>query len=1026
MSTPSRAEIESTLASLVSSGAAPELGRPDVAALLWIASPLRLIWASSAAADIPAALIVDGAGAVASSLPASERLTALAGGLAPRDRTRLEKLRFESSAFAPLSTCACRLVALPDGTQALLTIFVDRLPRLRVQPRPSPLRDTARDVAQEPAAPTAAEIASGPAPDVAPAPSPQSASLDASAAVPAPPSTIRFLWEAGADGRVTRVTEGLADAVGPVAADIVGRSFAELLRERVHDPKDIVAELIARGETFSGRSLHWRIGDSDEAVPVDLAGLPVRDRDRGVVGYRGFGLCRPQHRLPWTAPTPEPVSDGGADDRPALADAGSPDPLAPIAPYEDLAPSEELASAHEPENVAEAADDAVVSEDDSPEAPPQEPGAPAPSVFGSLSTEVEAAFDATQAAPASLDPSLPQHAIPAGDDIGKIADRADGAAPAAPGKSALTDAERKAFREIAQALGARLPRDADADRAEGVPPSPETAGPRDADIGADPEADSVAEWFEDSRRDSVDGPVATAGDADEASGGGLARVVLRPANDLAPDSRAVLDRLPAGVVVHRGERAIFANRYLLDLLGYPDLDAFQRDGGLARLLRGRPGALEGAVEDSTAPLSIATREGETIAIEIRLTNVEWSGSPASMLMLRKMTEADPAQRLRAMELDLRAREESLREQAAILDTATDGVVLLDQGGRILSLNRAAEALFGYDQREVAGEPFTLLLQTESHVAALGYLDAMRGEGFGALLNDGRDVLGRERQGGAIPLFMTLGVVGEGPERKFCAVLRDMTAFKQAEGELIAARRAAERSSAQKSDFLATISHEIRTPLNAIIGFAEVMLEERFGPVGNERYRDYVADIHASGVHVISLVNDLLDLAKIEAGRMELMFAPVKLNELVASCVALLQPQAARDRIVLRTSFAENVPPVEADERALRQIVLNLLSNAVKFTEAGGQVIVSTALSGAGEVVFRVRDTGIGMNEAEIETALEPFRQLATSRKGGGTGLGLPLTKALVEANRGYMKITSRRDEGTLVEVALPKTSISVR
>jgi len=255
------------------------------------------------------------------------------------------------------------------------------------------------------------------------------------------------------------------------------------------------------------------------------------------------------------------------------------------------------------------------------------------------------------------------------------------------------------------------------------------------------------------------------------------------------------------------------------------------------------------------------------------------------------------------------------------------------------------------------------------------------------------------------------------------VLRDMTTFKKAEGELVGAKRAAEEASAQKSDLLAKISHEIRTPLNAIIGFAEVMLEERFGPIGNERYKEYLRDVHASGSHVISLVNDLLDLAKIEAGRLELSFTGVNLNDLVSSCVTLLQPQAMRDRIVMRTSFASKLPPVVADERSMRQIVLNLVSNAIKFTDAGGQVIVSTAMTDRGEVAFRVRDTGIGMTAEEVATALEPFRQIATSRRPGGTGLGLPLTKALVEANRGAFQISSHPNEGTLVEVIFPPTRV---
>jgi signal transduction histidine kinase len=285
------------------------------------------------------------------------------------------------------------------------------------------------------------------------------------------------------------------------------------------------------------------------------------------------------------------------------------------------------------------------------------------------------------------------------------------------------------------------------------------------------------------------------------------------------------------------------------------------------------------------------------------------------------------------------------------------------------------------------------------------------------------VIGKVPQGGLIPLFMTMGRVGR--TGKFCAVLRDITHWKNAEEELVAARRAAEAANAQKSDFLAKISHEIRTPLNAIIGFSEVMMEERFGPVGNPRYRDYLRDIHVSGSHLMSLINDLLDLSKIEAGKLELSFESVAINEAIQECVALMQPQANRERIIIRTSLSSGVPNVVADPRSLRQILLNLLSNAVKFTQAGGQVIVSTAIEETGEVVIRIRDTGVGMSEKDIETALKPFRQLATSGRphGEGTGLGLPLTKALVEANRASFVIDSAINQGTLVKITFPTTRV---
>src|SRR5205807_538368 len=273
---------------------------------------------------------------------------------------------------------------------------------------------------------------------------------------------------------------------------------------------------------------------------------------------------------------------------------------------------------------------------------------------------------------------------------------------------------------------------------------------------------------------------------------------------------------------------------------------------------------------------------------------------------------------------------------------------------------------------------------ESHRPALDYLDGLARNGVASLLNDGREVIGRVRQGGLIPLFMTMGRVGERGD-KFCAVLRDITQWKRAEEELLDAKRRAERASSAKSDFLAKISHEIRTPLNAVIGFSEVMMEERFGPVGNDRYREYLKDIHASGGHLVSLINDLLDLSKIEAGKLDLTFTSVNLNGLVQQCVAIMQPQGNRERIIIRTSLAPTLPPVVVDARSIRQIVLNLLSNSIKFTGAGGQVIVSTALTDRGEAVLRVRDTGAGMSEKEIEAALEPFRQLATSTRWGSGG-----------------------------------------
>jgi signal transduction histidine kinase len=227
------------------------------------------------------------------------------------------------------------------------------------------------------------------------------------------------------------------------------------------------------------------------------------------------------------------------------------------------------------------------------------------------------------------------------------------------------------------------------------------------------------------------------------------------------------------------------------------------------------------------------------------------------------------------------------------------------------------------------------------------------------------------------------------------------------------------TAARRLEFLAKVSHEVRTPLNSIIGFAELMLQERLGPIGNARYHGYVEDIHQSGLYALSLLNDLLDISKLEAGKFDLNFTAVDVSELVEDCAASLQPLAKRARIVLRTSLAADLPSVVADPRRLKQVLLNLLTNAIKFTKEGGQVIVSGSMI-AGELRLRVRDNGVGMTKDEIAFAMQPFNQLDTApRKQMGTGLGLPVTKALVDANRARLVLASEPGVGTSAEVIFP-------
>ncbi|MCB1495486.1 MAG: PAS domain-containing protein [Bauldia sp.] len=500
------------------------------------------------------------------------------------------------------------------------------------------------------------------------------------------------------------------------------------------------------------------------------------------------------------------------------------------------------------------------------------------------------------------------------------------------------------------------------------------------------------------------------------------RKVPRPA--AADVETPLLNKLPVGIAIYRDARTLFANRTLLDLLGYASLDAFLAAGGAEAIF---PDSRDWSVGTLSGGMLRAARgDGSDVAVDAKLHAVTWAGSTALMLSLVEaapepapveVAAKPPAEPPAQVEVEPR-----IRELEAMLDTATDGVVVIDSESRVERMNRAAEALFGVEAGEVAGQPFTELLAEESRKPARDYLDGLASNGVASVLNDGREVIGRVPRGGLIPMFMTIGRLTD--SGRYCAVLRDITHWKNVEEELVAARHAAEAANVQKSEFLARISHEIRTPLNAIIGFSEVMMAERFGPVGNERYRSYLKDIHLSGEHLMSLINDLLDLSKVEAGKLDLNFESVAVNAVIQECVALMQPQANRERIIIRTSLSSTLPNVVADLRSLRQILLNLLSNAIKFTKAGGQVIVATAMEDSGEVVIRIRDTGIGMDEKDIETAMKPFRQVATSgRTGEGTGLGLPLTKALVEANRASFAIDSVPAQGTLVRITFPTTRV---
>ena len=253
---------------------------------------------------------------------------------------------------------------------------------------------------------------------------------------------------------------------------------------------------------------------------------------------------------------------------------------------------------------------------------------------------------------------------------------------------------------------------------------------------------------------------------------------------------------------------------------------------------------------------------------------------------------------------------------------------------------------------------------------------------------------------------------------------DITAEKTAQMTLEAARKEAEEANRSKSEFLANMSHELRTPLNAVIGFSEVMKDELFGPLG-ERYCEYAQSIHESGKHLLGLINDVLDLSKIEAGKIELVDEDVDLGSLLSNCRTLLHDRASTAGLHIRLEIPKPLPMLRADGRRLKQIILNLMSNSVKFTLPGGRLTLRAEVVEPKGLRILVGDTGIGMTKEEVDVALMQFGQIDSdlARQHDGTGLGLPIAKSLTELHGGSMEVTSKKGVGTTVTLWFPVTRI---
>lgn len=370
----------------------------------------------------------------------------------------------------------------------------------------------------------------------------------------------------------------------------------------------------------------------------------------------------------------------------------------------------------------------------------------------------------------------------------------------------------------------------------------------------------------------------------------------------------------------------------------------------------------------------------------------------------------------------RERDDALALMTSIFDASGLGIVITDHNARIVRLNDIFLADYGWERNDLLGEEFSVLFPPEDYSFARKLHKSFMESGKRTT----REMQFLKKEGSVADVIVTMALMELSQNRNFMvATIRDITERKKMMRNLEKAKEEADIANKSKSAFLANMSHELRTPLNAIIGFSELMQNEIFGPLNNDKYKEYMKDIHFSSRHLLEIINDVLDMSKIEAGKVELSESEIVTADLFESVKRIMGDRAQAADIKLNFMVEDGMPHIKADQRLLRQVLINLISNAIKFSSPGKEVYTKChVVPGAGFRII-VEDEGCGIPDEKIDIVQEPFGQVNDPRYSSsqGTGLGLPLAKAMIEMHKGTLKIESEVGKGTNIYLDFPEDRI---